>query len=101
DAVPDRLSDRGAPTGLGRRDTGALAPSTARPRARPPPAPVGDERARGVTLVGRALVTALRDPRVRPSVGCASRPRPRHRRGGVMRVAILAPPWFAVPPSGY
>src|SRR5437588_12128025 len=39
--------------------------------------------------------------RVRPRVGRTVGGRPRKSRGGVVRIAILAPVWFAVPPSGY
>ena len=52
DAVPDRLSDRGAATGVGRRHAGPAAAAAARPRARP-----GDARAphhrRGRSRVAR------------------------------------------------
>src|SRR5204862_1267153 len=70
-------------------------------RARPPPAAAGDERARGAAFVGRALAAALGDPRLRAPVGRARRPRAGDGGGSLMRIAVLAPPWFAVPPSGY
>src|SRR5436190_11661031 len=44
-------------------------------------------------------------PRLRQTMGRAATRRAREREGAVseetLRVAILSPPWFAVPPSGY
>src|ERR1051325_604766 len=99
-SVPDRVPDSRAPAGLGSGDPRASAPGPARPGARPPSPPARDDRAGGDPVVGRPVAAPLRDPRVRSAVGRSSRPRAGNGRRG-MKVAILAPPWFAVPPSGY
>src|SRR3954447_5999115 len=100
DAVPHRLPDRRTSAGLGRGDSGAPAAAAARPRARPERAPFGDERTRRAAVLGGPLGSPLRYSSFRPPVGRASRARTRHSRGS-MRIAVLAPPWFAVPPTGY
>src|SRR5205823_10699982 len=96
DLVPDRLPDRGAAAGLGRRDAGAPAPGAARAPAGPPPALAGDPGAARASLLGGKAAT-LRDSRLRPPVGRAGRERARSSRGGMMakkgalRIGILAP----------
>ena len=103
DAVPDRLPDRRAPAGLGGRNAGAPAADAARPRARPAPPRARDPRARGAAFVGGRRSGSPGSARSTGSGTCAST---RACDGdevkvAAMRIAVLAPPWFAVPPTGY
>src|SRR6266542_4002224 len=74
-------------------------PISPRVGAGPPPAGARDARAARPALVGRRRA-AVRCARVRAVVG---RPPPRRRRHGRarVRIAVLSPVWFPVPPSGY
>ncbi|TML64495.1 MAG: glycosyltransferase family 4 protein, partial [Actinobacteria bacterium] len=100
DAVPDRLPDCGAAAGVGGRRAGPARPGAARPPAEPAPPRSGDVGAAGDPLLGGRVHAALRRPRLRARLGRA--PRAGHRRGGgAVRIAVLAPAWFAVPPRGY
>ena len=103
DDVPDRVPDGGASAGLGGRHAGAAAAAAARAAAGRQAPLAGDDRAAGAADVGEEPA-AVRRSRVRPAVGRAARRRSRSGRGDVvekLRVAVLAPPWFAVPPTGY
>src|SRR5204863_3451661 len=57
------------------------------------------DRAAGAAVVGR-LAPPLRDQGVRASMGRAARGLPREG-GGSLKVAVLSPVWFPVPPTGY
>ena len=99
DAVPDRVPDRGPAAGVGRRNARADAAAPARHRARPAlgPARHGCDRPR---VAGRAR--AQRRPRARAARGASPlRTAASARRLPEMRVAVLSPVWFPVPPSGY
>src|SRR4029079_13777188 len=99
DAVPDRLSDGGEAAGLGRGDAGVAAPGAARVAPEPHPLRARDRRAGGDPVVGRHDPPVGR-ARVRSHLGRASGERRGQSRGS-LKVAILAPAWFAVPPTGY
>ena len=104
DAVPDRLSDRRAAAGLGGRHSGAAAADAARPRARPRgatrcvsrrrrelPSWAGSAAARpGCARSARSGTCAVEDGHVRVE-----------RMSDELRIAVLSPVWFAVPPTGY
>ncbi len=105
DAVPDRLSHRGAASGLGGGDAGAPPPGAARPPAGSRAPGARDGRAAGVAFVGGRAQT-LRRARLRPSLECRPRRRARPGRGdrgagARVRIAVLSPVWFPVPPTGY
>src|SRR5262249_45214363 len=101
DAVPDRVSHRRAPAGVGGRDAGPSVADAARPVSRPGAAFARDECAHGHPVVGR-IDPADGRPRVRALVGCSLGGRTLNGRRSVsLRMAIVAPPWFAVPPTGY
>src|SRR5262249_9730740 len=95
--------DSGAAAGLGGWNAGAAAPGLARPAPRPPaPAPRDRGRPRHPVLGGIASPDGR--PSLRPAVGRDARARPRDGEAGMnerLRVAILAPVWFQVPPPGY
>src|SRR4051812_29007636 len=99
DSVPDRLSDGRAASGLGGRHARAPAAVAAGAAAGPPAPRARDGRSSRAAVVGRDD-QALRYQGVRHLVGCQARGRPR-ARGRCVNVAILAPVWFAVPPTGY
>src|SRR5581483_9222552 len=100
-AVPDRLPDRRAATGLGGRRAGAAAAHPARPRARPQLVPPAQRpRGRRAQLGGGAAPDG--GARLRPHVGRLSAARARPRGGGVtVRIALIAPVWFPMPPERY
>src|SRR5712692_2190994 len=99
DALPDRLPDCCAPAGLGRGNAGAPAARPARPRARPPPPRAGEPGARRAALVGRL---AAHDGRARPRQALGRSPRGRAcDRGATVKIAVISPVWFPVPPTGY
>src|SRR6185436_15211250 len=105
DAVPDRLPDGRAPAGVGRRDAGAPAAGAARARAGPPPPGARVARAGGVAVLGRGAQT-LWGASLRPRLERRPRRRAGSRRGsggtpGTVRIAVLSPVWFPVPPTGY
>src|SRR5205085_1582282 len=78
----------------------APRPGAARAPAGPPPPPAGDARARGDPVLGGRVSTALGSPRLRPRLGRAARSRPSRGRAAV-RIAILSPVWYPVPPDIY
>src|SRR5205814_2103283 len=96
-AVPDRLPDCRAASSVGSGHAGAAPAVPARPAARPQAARARHRRAAGAAVVGRDD-PPVGHPCVRNALGRAigGRNRPRRRR---MRIAILAPAWFAVPPT--
>ena len=100
DPVPDRLSHRGQAPGLGGRHAGPPPPALARasPRSRPEGARLG--RAFGFALLAR-VAQAFGSEGIRPMLGRSPRERPYRDRGGEMRVAVLSPVWFPVPPTRY
>src|SRR5262249_29179268 len=99
DAVPDRLPDGCTTAGMGSRRSRAAAAVAARPSAGPAAACARDSRAAGAAVVG-GDDQALGHPSLRDALGRAPRRRARPHRPR-MNIAILAPPWFAVPPTGY
>src|SRR5205823_3667134 len=103
DALPDRLSDCGATPGLGGRDAGAPASGPARPPAGPAAARGRVRRAARAPVVGR-VATAHGCSRLRPPVGRAAGGGTGDRRGGMsepLKIAVISPVWFPVPPTGY
>src|SRR2546426_3272345 len=99
DALPDRLPDCCAPAGLGRGNAGAPAARPARPRARPPPPRAGQPGARRAALVGRL---AADDGSARPRQALGRSPPGRAcDRGAAVKIAVISPVWFPVPPTGY
>ena len=97
--VPDRLPDCGSAAGVGRRHACAAPSALARAPAGHQAPLAGDGRAAGAADVGGR---ACGSPACARSidVGRASRRRSSASRGGLverLRVAVLAPPWFAVP----
>ena len=96
---PDRVSDRRAAAGLGRRDADPPPPGAARPRAVPPPPHAGDGGAGGAAVVGGVAAPGRRAV-LRPALDRARGRRPRHGRARV-RIALISPVWFPVPPTGY
>src|SRR5439155_17737501 len=99
-AVPDRLSDGGAPAVVGRWNARAAAPDPAWDRAGPDAAPSRQHRSRGTAELARRH---RRDRRagVRSPLRRASRRGPRGGEWRPVRIAVLAPVWFPVPPTGY
>ena len=100
--VPDRLSDGRAAAGVGGRNAGAAAAAAARPRARPASrqlratAESAPEWVDGLELDGvRALGQLVATSRVDERSGRQSRKLPD------VKIAVLSPVWFPVPPSGY
>ncbi len=98
DAVPDRVPDGGAAAGVGRGDARAAAPADARAAAERRAA-CARERGAGAAVVGRGRAARGR-PRLRPPLGRGYTGGARGDRSGV-RVAIVSPVWFPVPPTGY
>src|SRR5207245_5303630 len=99
DALSHCLPDRGAAAGLGRGDTGAPAAGAAGAAAGPSAARARVRRAARVAALGRKRA-ADRRARLRLDMGCSFGGRNGESRVG-MRVAVLAPCWFPVPPTGY
>src|SRR5205814_225803 len=99
DAVPDRVPYRRAPTGVGRGDSRSPAADAPRPAPRSRASGAGHGRA-AAALVGWSD-SAHRRPSIRPAVGCARRGWAGASGGAGVRIAIISPVWFAVPPTGY
>ena len=102
--VSDRLSDCRAPPGLGGRNAGAPPPASAwaQPRSEAEHARVGGAaRAAGVGWIPQ---TVQRES-IRPALGSSAGGRTGDGATGMndeqLRIAIVSPPWFPVPPSGY
>src|SRR4051794_34700153 len=99
DTLPDRLSHRCPAAGLGGRDSGSAAPVAAGHTARPAAPGARDGRAARPAGLG-GVDPAVRGTRLREDMERASRRRRCHDRGS-MKIAILSPVWFPVPPTGY
>src|SRR5581483_12017507 len=85
------------------RHAGAAPPGAARARAGPRARRARDDGGRAAPRLGR-LAQAVRRPCLRARLGRQRRGRPRERRGGVserLRIAVISPVWFPVPPTGY
>src|SRR5262249_50007701 len=104
DGIPDRVSDGRAAAGMGGRDAGAAAADAARPPARPATPAARDDPGRRAAVVGRPR-QADGGARVRQAVGRAAREWQSSRGGELipekLRIAVLSPVWFPVPPTGY
>src|SRR5205085_1405595 len=83
---------------------GAPPPDPARAAAEPAPARARDRGVPGASVVGRGGTPPRGCARVRPAVGRARHGGPGRGRAAVagmerLRIAVLAPVWFAVPPA--
>ena len=99
DAVPDRLPDRGSAAGVGRRHAGPAAAAAARPRARPGDARAPHDRRECCPSGSRASSCRACARSVAPGTWSPSRGIVEGDRD--VKVAVLSPVWFPVPPSGY
>ena len=95
---PIAVPDGRAAAGVGRGDARAAAPAAARAAAERRAARARERRA-GAAVVGRGRAARGR-PRLRPPLGRGYTGGARGDRSGV-RVAIVSPVWFPVPPTGY
>ena len=99
-AVSDRLPDRGAAAGMGGGHAGPAPAAASGPAAGPAAAPPRVGRAARAAALGRedpplaacAPSTRIWDVRVRTASG---------KSRGDMKIAVIAPCWFPVPPTGY